>query len=325
VPDTAKEHWQFMHSLADWMDLGFHSSTKDPLNCDVWINTTTVFVTRSGDYSPFAITHDMINTLIPMMVYGVDAKDVQVVLMDRMTVGFFAPVWQLVFSPTKQVLWFPDLREMYRGKKVCYQRAIINIPARLSFFYNFHTECMDPTTPWSSGLARLLRDLVLNSLGALYTTSPPEKIVVTIINRRNYKTGHPIGRRIQNIEALAHAISQVGDDVNVNVVDYASYDFDQQLNISRATDVLVGMHGAGLIHIMYLPTHAGVFEFFCPEKPPSNYRYQYLSALMGVKYQSYDIQSSVHEVPLGAVMPMIGKLVEEVRRRKETAKIQYKV
>eukprot|EP00759_Apiculatamorpha_spiralis_P032136 PhF_6_TR33686/c0_g1_i2/m.49366/K18134/EOGT; protein O-GlcNAc transferase len=318
-----KDHWQFMHSLADWMNLGFaeirHESKR---KCDITIDTPTMFVTRSGDYSPFAMTHDFLNTMIPLIVFGVDVNDLQVVIMDRMTVGFYTPIWKLLFSPKKEVLWFTDLREQFAGKKVCYKQAYFNIPARLSMLYNYHEECMKKD--WFSGTLLTYRDLLLNSIGALRTTSIPDALTVTIINRKNYKTGHPIGRRIANIDKLASEIASLGEslqqDVYVNIVDYAAYDFDQQVNISRSTDLLVGMHGAGLIHIMYLHPHAAVFEFFCPEKPPSNYRYQYLSALMGLEYNSYNTDSNDGDVPVEKVLPVIEKQLRNTAKRKHARK-----
>ena len=35
-----------------------------------------------------------------------------------------------------------------------------------------------------------------------------------------------------------------------------------QLNLVVRTDILVGMHGAGLSHALFLPSHAGVIEFY---------------------------------------------------------------
>eukprot|EP00760_Papus_ankaliazontas_P034670 PhM_4_TR7361/c0_g1_i1/m.31548/K18134/EOGT; protein O-GlcNAc transferase len=338
TPPSAQAHWQFMHSLADWMNLGYRTEggAADNDACDVYVNDTTLFVTRSGDYSPFAMTHDFLNTIIPMLVDGtrVRADHVRVVLMDRMTVGFYAPVWQLLFSsPTQQVEWFPDLREQHKNKRVCYRKALFNIPARLSMLYNNHHQCLrhgggGPESPPATILA-LYRDLVLNSVGALRTvpwrgggggTDMP--LVVTIINRRNYKTGHPIGRRIANVEDLAKMITKSAPPstkVFVDVVDYAVYQLDQQLNISRATDFLVGMHGAGLIHAMFVPRHASVFEFFCPEKPPSNYRYNVLSGLLGLDYHSYNIVDADNTIPIGEVSETFKSILSTLRKRKLAA------
>jgi capsular polysaccharide biosynthesis protein len=102
-------------------------------------------------------------------------------------------------------------------------------------------------------------------------------------------------------------------------VDFAAFDFDKQLNISRATDVLVAMHGAGLAQMMFQHVWGGVFEFFCPEKPSSNYRYHQLANKMGLRYGSYSIGNEKNEVPIAEVMPQLRKLAEEVADAKRTA------
>jgi len=37
-------------------------------------------------------------------------------------------------------------------------------------------------------------------------------------------------------------------------------DFRQQLRIIQDTDILIGIHGAGLTHLLFLPDWSSVFE-----------------------------------------------------------------
>lgn len=88
------------------------------------------------------------------------------------------------------------------------------------------------------------------------------------------------------------------------------------MGVSRATDFLVAMHGAGLIQQLFLPPWGAVFEFFCPEKPPSNFRYRHLAGYMGLRYDSFAIPTAENVVPLDAVRPQLARVVAELRRRK---------
>ena len=45
-------------------------------------------------------------------------------------------------------------------------------------------------------------------------------------------------------------------------VELSEYSIDEQLQLIATTDVLVGMHGAGLTHAVFLPDWAGVFELW---------------------------------------------------------------
>jgi hypothetical protein len=299
----------YMHCLKDWMELGLRVGRAADAHCDVTVREPTFFMTRSGDYSPFALAHDWMNTVTQFAAANISRSAARVVLMDRMTVGFYTPVWQRAFTPRHELLWFPDLREQYRGKTVCYADAHFNIPARLSPLYN-DDQCR------GSPLLRLFSDFVLDSVGALRTVPAPARFVVTLILRKNYQTGHVIGRRLKNPEALAAALRAVDASVVVNALDYADFDYDQQMNISRSTDLLVGMHGAGLIQMMFQPQHGGVFEFFCPDRPSSNTRYENLARRMGVHYQSFSLQTDDNAVPIGAVAPLLRRVVAAVKQRK---------
>ena len=48
-------------------------------------------------------------------------------------------------------------------------------------------------------------------------------------------------------------------NVDVRAVNMASLTFKEQLIVIRSTNILIGMHGAGLSHIMFLPEEAGAF------------------------------------------------------------------
>lgn len=45
-------------------------------------------------------------------------------------------------------------------------------------------------------------------------------------------------------------------------VDFASLSFTEQVKLIRETNILIGMHGAGLSHLLFLPKEAFVIEFF---------------------------------------------------------------
>jgi hypothetical protein len=321
----------FMHCVADWMTLGYQAvgDGVSPPACDAFDDTPTVFVTRSGDYSPFALTHDWINMVVLLAAEGLRTEDIQIVIMDRMTAGFYTPVWQFAFSPSRQVLWFPDIHDAHHSlhhRRVCYRNAYFNIPARLSPIYN-EDECgAEMPGAYRSPLYHVYRDHILHSFHSLGTvgglpTRIASVVVVTLIMRRNYATGHSIGRRIANADALTHALrrelTSSGVQFIVNQVDYAEHNFDVQLNISRATDVLIAMHGAGLAQMMFMHPWGGVFEFFCPEKPSSNYRYRQLANKMGLRYDSFSIGDERNEVPIAQVMPQLMELGSAVAKDKQ--------
>jgi hypothetical protein len=85
--------------------------------------------------------------------------------------------------------------------------------------------------------------------------------VVTVLARRPYTrfVEHKyMGRMIANEDALLLGLQQaLGPDVLVVMADTALHSLREQLQLVAHTDLLVGMHGAGLAHGLFLPPHAG--------------------------------------------------------------------
>ncbi|CAJ2502699.1 Uu.00g100930.m01.CDS01 [Anthostomella pinea] len=79
-------------------------------------------------------------------------------------------------------------------------------------------------------------------------------IVVTFVNRRE-------SRRLHKERYLLAELQRRDPHIDVRMVDFAALPFSEQVRVARETDVLVGVHGAGLTHSMFLrPGAAAVVE-----------------------------------------------------------------
>lgn len=67
-------------------------------------------------------------------------------------------------------------------------------------------------------------------------------------------------RRVLNENELIDAL-KANENYDVQKLVYnRNMSFKKQLELTRNTDVLIGMHGAGLTHLLFLPDWAAVFE-----------------------------------------------------------------
>lgn len=71
---------------------------------------------------------------------------------------------------------------------------------------------------------------------------------------------------------------------------FCSIKFSAQLEITRNTDIFIGMHGAGLTHLLFLPKWASLFELYHCEDPAC---YTDLARLRGVHYVTWENQSKL--------------------------------
>lgn len=69
--------------------------------------------------------------------------------------------------------------------------------------------------------------------------------------------------------------------------------FQDQLRISSNTDIFIGMHGAGLTHLLFLPKWATLFELYNCEDPNC---YKDLSRLRGVNYVTWEDSSLMESI-----------------------------
>ena len=107
---------------------------------------------------------------------------------------------------------------------------------------------------------------------------------VVIIDRKPY-TAHPrstpgkMPRVVQNLSSLEQSLKSAGGDVKI--LDFAQLRFKEQLKEVREADVLVGIHGAGLSHVMFMDegstlvelatNNLGMFSGFANWRPKVKY------------------------------------------------------
>ena len=93
------------------------------------------------------------------------------------------------------------------------------------------------------------------------------KLKITLIVRRS-AINHPrnkaakTGRKIFNEVEIISTLQQVFPTASVQPVLMDALPLRSQLEISSSTDLWIGMHGAGMSHVTFLPRHAGVIELF---------------------------------------------------------------
>ncbi|KND86997.1 6-hydroxy-D-nicotine oxidase [Tolypocladium ophioglossoides CBS 100239] len=80
-----------------------------------------------------------------------------------------------------------------------------------------------------------------------------KEVIVTYIQRTNT-------RKLIDEAGHMEALRKQVPHMKLNVVDFALLSFRQQLKVVRETDLLVGVHGAGLTHLMFLPPGSAVIE-----------------------------------------------------------------
>lgn len=105
-----------------------------------------------------------------------------------------------------------------------------------------------------SGLFHAFSNHILHSLNVKKDFRRNNKIRVTLLSRETAYRG------IINEKAIVKALMKEKDYEINRVVYDKNMPFVKQLEITHNSDVFIGMHGAGLTHLLFLPDWAAVFE-----------------------------------------------------------------
>jgi EGF domain-specific O-GlcNAc transferase len=81
--------------------------------------------------------------------------------------------------------------------------------------------------------------------------------VITIIDRKGT-------RKIFNIERYVENLRQKYPNLKINLVDFGTLTLREQVLVAQGTDILVGHHGAGMTHVLFMPEQSAVIEIFPP-------------------------------------------------------------
>ncbi|XP_058826339.1 EGF domain-specific O-linked N-acetylglucosamine transferase [Topomyia yanbarensis] len=164
----------------------------------------------------------------------------------------------------------------YAGKVVCFKNLVLPLLPRMIFGLYYNTPIISGCE--NSGLFQAFSEHILHRMRIPLKSNSDGKIRITFLSRQTKF------RRVLNEDELLKAIS-VNEEYKVNRVSYSyQMDFREQLKITRNTDIFIGMHGAGLTHLLFLPKWAVLFELYHCEDTNC---YKDLARLKGVRYVTW--------------------------------------
>lgn len=103
-------------------------------------------------------------------------------------------------------------------------------------------------------------------------------------------------RKVLNEKELIDRISSSKNYAVKRVNFGKQISFKDQLKITRNTDIFIGIHGAGLTHLLFLPKWATLFELYNCEDPNC---YKDLSRLRGVNYITWENVTLLESIDAG--------------------------
>eukprot|EP01064_Diplonema_japonicum_P005240 TRINITY_DN13533_c0_g2_i1.p1 TRINITY_DN13533_c0_g2~~TRINITY_DN13533_c0_g2_i1.p1 ORF type:complete len:498 (+),score=43.65 TRINITY_DN13533_c0_g2_i1:56-1549(+) len=133
-------------------------------------------------------------------------------------------------------------------------------------------------------------------LGITIKTPTFAPIKVVWSSRVPYK--HADGRIVQprrhisdEPKMIEYLRTSLGERYTVTPINFGDITYEEILALMAETNILAGVHGAGLIYSMYLRPHSGLVEVFGGDRGPSNRHYHNIAAYMDLHYESYNAKA----------------------------------
>ncbi|XP_036896813.1 EGF domain-specific O-linked N-acetylglucosamine transferase isoform X2 [Sturnira hondurensis] len=233
-----------------------HFRPIEDAKCDIVIEKPTYFMKLDAGVNMYHHFCDFVNLYITQHVNNSFTTDVYIVMWDTSSYGYGD-----LFSDTWKAFTDYDVIHLktYDSKRI--------------------SGCQN------TGLFRAFSQHVLHRLNITQEGPKDGKIRVTILARSTEY------RKILNQNELVNALKTVST-FEVQIVDYKYKElgFLDQLRITHNTDIFIGMHGAGLTHLLFLPDWAAVFELYnCGDERC----YLDLARLRGIHYITWQRQNKV--------------------------------
>ncbi|TGO29925.1 hypothetical protein BPAE_0009g00200 [Botrytis paeoniae] len=243
----------------------------NPWHClmEIWSAMMTIDVLRMSvnpaTNAPFYIPEDI--------------RDTQIVILDDHVDGFYIDLWTAVAQ--RPIIRLKELSETTE-----FENIIVPLPGASNPIWQGDWTIHDCG---QSELLRTFSDRVLSFYNVEPWKPHDGDIVITYIDRRR--------RRLVGQESYLEELQSRDPRVKIQMIDFESIPFSEQVKIVRETDILVGVHGAGLTHGIFLPEGSVMVEIL-----PEGLNHKGFRNLAGLRSHTY---LSVHASKLPA--PSRGK------------------
>ncbi|KAG6966989.1 hypothetical protein JG687_00004525, partial [Phytophthora cactorum] len=285
--NTSRSAWDFVKNPLQSPDNNETVIFEDPV----------VLIARRDDHNPFFQISYALNSWIMLQALGWDVTKTHVVHFDG---GYPSPIDELhqgLLSPNHKLIDGSTLM----GKRVHFRGDVMIAPFELSGPMMQHLDDDEPC--FDSELFRTFRSQALLTLGITpelersigLTTMRP--MIVTVITRRPYG-GRVLQRVWLNEDEIMDKIRVKYKDLNVEFrsVEYVNLTLAEQMKTTIESDMIISMHGAGLVNVLWARPMTMILEIFPKER--FRWGYRNLCQFVGCDWHQFRGGEDVGENPV---------------------------
>jgi hypothetical protein len=261
-----------------WTDFGGLRSTFGDLQCTRKASRKALVQVPADIDNFYEWYGDWVTLWETMAAMGWKPKDVDLYLLDRLGLKSankyrrpFDEAWERAF-PDGHVHVGQNHEELF-GSGTCFSQLVTVPQGELSTmtFRGGRAGVVGCSSPTVMASALYLQALFVPSDA---TSEASKKKRLTLMLRRGK-------RQFESDMKAINAVKEVlPSDWSMDI--YRPEDMENlttQLTVVANTQLLVGVHGAGMMHVLFLPPKARIVEIFCEDRPRQNHHYRNLEVM----------------------------------------------
>ncbi|KAL3657051.1 hypothetical protein V7S43_018099 [Phytophthora oleae] len=246
-------------------DLNCKPLQEDSVSSDKLTVTRAVMLVRRDDHNPFFQISGMLNAWIMMQTLGWERNTTQLVTFDRALPNPVDELRHALLGPEKPIIG----GEVFQNRVVHFESALLapyEVTGPLMSHLDDHQPC------YANEMLQDFRDLALKSLGVTprNAKTDPKRCLVTVISRRPYG-GRRVQRMWQNEDEILDKMREEYQECEFQSLEFTNMTMHEQMRAMLDSDVVIGMHGAGMVNVMWTRPETLVIEIF----PRRRFRWGY--------------------------------------------------
>ncbi|KAF4134528.1 hypothetical protein GN958_ATG16279 [Phytophthora infestans] len=284
--NSSRSAWDFVKNPLQTPDNNETVVFEDPV----------VLIARRDDHNPFFQISYALNSWIMLQALGWDVTKTRVIHLDG---GYPSPIDNLhqgLLSPNHKLIDGSSLI----GKRLHFRGDVMIAPYELSGPMMQHLNNEEPC--FDSELLRTFRSHALLTLGITpqiersIGLTAIRSMIVTVITRRPYG-GRVLQRVWLNENEIMDKIRLKYKDLNVEFrsVEYVNLTLAEQMKTTIQSDMIISMHGAGLVNVLWARPMTVILEIFPKER--FRWGYRNLCQFVGCDWHQFRGGDDVGENP----------------------------
>ena len=311
---TPSYYFNNNNHMNDWL-YSFKTKHVNTTDVDLIRNEFVIAIVRYEYVNIYHTMSDWYNAFLMMQKFNKTQWETNVVLIDAHPQGTLDSTWLVLFNSTQRLTMLP--------KRTLFTNMVWNI-------LGYNSPMLDHYGP-GMPLMEEFREFFLTS----FNTSISSKLNCAELNilfiwRRDY-VAHPrnpngsISRKILNERELMKSVQDKYPSFRIRGMQIDLFDMQKQLSVITQTDILIGMHGAGLTHAMFLPKTAGVIEMIPSYWSTANDHFYAITKWRNLIYERWSNEDPQNEapdnftkIPVGVMHTLIKSVIKQMCYKDKT-------